>query len=221
MEKLNSALIIILSLAILLAVPAYLIPDPRINSTSKKFIKAMIEADAPERYCCGDVLFNISNSELVPAETIGVSATILENTRSYARVYVVAEMQMADGIDVGFYEIMLFKDKAWKVYSIHETLPYTISVSLPIKPRIDGIYEKCVYQLARGDGRLLAGPARTAYQIQDGIQGEITNFKTKISYNNKLVIAQHTYKYDGRDVKVLVHYYLTTDGYKVVSIQAL
>lgn len=67
----------------------------------------------------------------------------------------------------------------------------------------------------------MAGAARTAYKPQVGVKGEISDLQTEILFNNKLVVAKHSYVYDGRLVKVLAHYYMTSEGYKIVAIQAI
>ena len=221
MAKFKSIAIMIFSLAVILSVVALTVPDPRITTTSQNFIKALITAGEPEKYCCGEVLFQVKNSQLKPAESIDIKTMVTENTRNYAKVYIVAEMKLKDGVDVGFYEAELLKQDQWKVYSLKETIPQIMSFDLPVTVNVDYTFKKCVEDLSVGNTELLAGPAKTAYKVQTGVKGEITDLQTKILYNNKLVIAEHSYKYDGRPVKVLARYFKTTEGYKIVTIQAL
>ncbi|NLN49951.1 MAG: hypothetical protein GX154_12875 [Clostridiales bacterium] len=221
MAKLKSIIIMMLSLAIIFSISVFVIPDPRISITSRDFIEALITAEDPEKYCCGEVLYQVVNSKLEPAEALNVKTIVTENTGNYAKVYIVAEMRHSGGIDVGFYEAMLTKEDKWKVYALKETMPQIVALNLLVEPKINGLYEKCIADLAVGDADLLAGPARTAYKKQTGIKAEITDLQTETIYNNKLVIAKHSYKYDKRDVRVMVFYYPTTEGYKIVSVQAL
>lgn len=197
------------------------IPDPRITITSDKFIKALITDTDPEKYCAGEVLFKVKTREITPSEVVSVHSSVIDSTRKYARVYIVAEMKLKDGVDVGFYEAELIKEDEWEVYALRETLPKINSFSYPTKPDMGSIYEKSFSKITQGDASPLAGPARTSYKPQVGLKKEITNLQTEILYNNKLVIAKHSYIYDSRPVKSIVHYYMTSDGYKIVAIQSL
>lgn len=197
------------------------IPDPKITITSDKFIKALITDTDPEKYCIGEVLFKVKTREITPSKVISVRSSIIDCSRKYSRVYIVAEIKLKDGIDVGFYEAELIKDDEWKVYALRETMPRIDSFNLPGKPDMGSIYKESFYQFAQGDAAPLAGPARTSFKKLSGLKSEITNLQTQILFNNKLVIAQHTYNYDGRPVKVLTHYYKTSEGYKIVAIKSL
>ena len=221
MAKFKPIIIMAISLAVIITITILSIPDPCITTTSHNFVRALITADSPEDYCRGEVLYQVKNSTLNPAEVLDIKTIVTGNTHRYAKVYIVAEMKLQDGVDVGFYEAELVKEDKWEIYTLKETMPQIISFNLPTNPDIDNIYERCIANLSEGNSELLAGPARTAYKSQTGIKGEITGLQTEILYNNKLVIAKHTYMYGERLVKVLVHYYKTSEGYKIVSIQAL
>ena len=221
MAKFKSAIIIIISLLVIISVVVLTTPDPRITLTSYRFIEALVTDKTPEEYCCGDVLYKVKNTSSAPAEIIKTKTIVIDDTFRYARVYIEVEMKTASSVDVGFYEAELIKENNWKIYSLRETLPKVVSYSLPGHPQIGGVYKKCISNMTKGDNSLLIGPAKTAYKIPTDIGGEISNMKTEILYNNDLVVAKHVYKYDGREVKTLVHYYKTTEGYKIASIQAL
>ncbi len=217
--------LIILALLIVGGVAHYTVPDPRITATTNNFVTALLNNENPENYCTGDVLFRIKTRELSKATPVSIKTTLTDNSRDFGRVYIEAEIQLPDkSIDVGFYEAELIKDDGWKVYSFRETLPRTNSFSIPWNaPELGSFYEEVFKQLSKNNDSLLAGPAKTAFKNQPMLKTtpEIQDLTTEILYNSKLVIAKHTYTYDGRQVKVLAHYYKTVDGFKIVSMQAL
>lgn len=217
--------LIILAFLIVGGVAYNTVPDPRITIASENFIKALINNDGPEKYCTGDVLFRIKTREMFQATPLFIKTTLIDNSRNFGRVYIEAEIELPNkAIDVGFYEAELIKEDTWKVYSFRETMPRANSFSIPWNlPELDQFYKDVFKQLSQGDDSCLAGPAKTAFKSQPALETslEISALKTEILYNNKLVIAKHTYIYDQRQVKVLVHYYKTAAGYKIVSIQAI
>jgi hypothetical protein len=223
MDKLKNICVMLLPIILVISIAYFAIPDPRINMTSGRFIKALITNTNPETYCIGEVLYRIKTREIAPAEVISIETSVIDSSRNFARVYIVAEMKLEGEADVGFYEAELIKEDGWKVYALRETMPRVNSFSLPGKPDVEGIYEKCFSQMAQGDVSLLAGPARTAYKSQPALstKPEITDLQTEILYNNKLVIAKHSYTYDQREVRVVAHYYKTSEGYKIVAIQSI
>lgn len=221
MVKFKSTIIIAVALALVVLLAYTSVPDPRITMTSDKFIKALITDTDPEESCIGEVLFRVKTREITPSEVISVNSSVIDNSRSYARVYIIAEMKLEGGVDVGFYEAELIKEDGWKVYALRETMPKINSFSLPGKPDVGSVYEKSFSELSQGDISSLAGAARTAYKQQVGVKSKISNLQTEILFNNKLVVAKHSYVYDNRPVKVLAHYYKTSEGYKIVAIQAI
>lgn len=221
-KKYQSIIIIGIVLLLIAAVALIAVPDPGMTNTSNAFIKALITKKNPEKYCTGEVLYRVKTSKISPAKIISVQSTVIDSSKNYGKVYVVAEMEMDSVVDVGFYEAELIKDNGWKVFALRETMPRVNSFSLPFSaPDVGSFYKNSFSQISQGDASSLAGPARTAYQQQKGLKSEITDLKTKILYNNKVIIAVHSYIYDGRQVKVLVYYYKTTEGLKIVSIQNL
>lgn len=189
--------------------------------SDNKFIEALITDTNPEDYCTGEVLYRVSTRQTTASEVISVNSSVIDSSRNFARVYIIAEMRLEAGVDVGFYEAELIKEDGWKVYALRETMPRVDSFSLPGKPDVGSVYEKSFSELSQGDISSLAGAARTAYKPQVGVKGEISNLQTNVLFNNKLVVAKHSYVYDGRLVKVLAHYYMTSEGYKIVAIQAI
>lgn len=196
-----------------------------VQKVSKQFINALVAGDNPDQYCTGEVLYRLKTRQIVSSESevVSVKSTVIDKSQSYARVYIVAEMKLQDGVDVGFYEAELIKENGWKIYTLRETMPKMNSFSFPGKPDMDSIYKKSFSQISKGDITSLAGPAKTAYRSQPALnaKAEITDLETEILYNNKLVIAKHSYTYDQRKIKVLAHYYKTSEGYKIVAIQSI
>lgn len=225
MVRKKTIALIIIAFLIVGGVAYNTIPDPRITATSKNFVMALINNENPEEYCTGDVLFRIKTREIFQATPISIKATLTDNSKNFGRVYIEAEIELPDkNIDVGFYEAELIKEDTWKVYSFRETMPRANSFSIPWNlPELDQFYKDVFKQLSQGDDSSLAGPAKTAFKSQPALETspEISDLKTEILYNSKLVIAKHTYIYDQRQVKVLAHYYKTTAGHKIVSIQAI
>lgn len=223
MDKLKTVSIILLPLILVISIAYFSIPDPRITITSNKFIEAVITDTNPEDYCTGEILYRVSTRQITASEAILVKSSIIDSSRNFARVYIIAEMKLESGVDVGFYEAELIKEDGWKVYALRETMPRADSFNLPGKPDVGNIYEKSFLEMSQGDISSLAGAAKTAYKSQPALstKPEITNLETEILYNNKLVIAKHSYIYEQREIKVLAHYYKTSEGYKVVAIQSI
>lgn len=212
---------VIVALAIFIS-----LPDQAITENSEEFIVNLVENQNPEDYCLGDVLYRVATRETPTAEVLSISSLLIDHSKTFARVYIEVEMKLpGDIIDVGFYELELIKSPDWKVYSLRETMPRVQSFSWPqkdISGTIEQLYIDSFYQLSKGDISSLAGAARTAYKKQPPLKASsISDVKTEILYNNKLVIARHSYTCDSRPVSVLVNYYDTNDGYKIVAIQSI
>ncbi|WP_054697531.1 hypothetical protein [Syntrophomonas palmitatica] len=204
--------------------------DHTIEHTCNQFISALVENRQPVKYCSGEVLYKVKTRNIIKAKVISINTKVIDVSQKYARTYVETEIELSNGTsDVGFYEIDLFKDKeTWKVIALRETMP-NFKANIIQKPglqeAITRIYQDYFNMIGKKDTSLLAGPAKTAYEKQPQkpvLKGSIGNLQTKIVYaGKKLVIAEHEYQYDNRPVKVLVQYYLTGQGYKIVAVQLL
>lgn len=225
----NISIIILIS-AVLIAglILVTSIPNYTVQKVSKQFITALVEGNNPEQYCIGEVLFRVKTRETSKAEVLSISTVVIDKNRKFSRVYTEVEMLLPDkNVDVGFYEIDLIRDTEWKVFALRETMP-KVSVGIPksnLQELISDTYQEYFKKISQNDSSCLAGPARTAFEKQPqkiSLTGTISRLRTEIIFSgNKLVLARHDYRYDNRSVRVLVHYYLTDQGYKVVAVQSL
>lgn len=199
-----------------------------VQKVSKQFITALVEGDNPEQYCTGEVLFRVKTREIAKAEVLSISTVVIDKNKKFSRVYTEVEMLLPDkNIDTGFYEIDLFQDAEWKVFALRETMP-KVGVGIPkpnLQELISDVYQEYFNKISQNDSSCLAGPAKTAFAKQPqkiALTGTISDLQTEIIFSgSKLVLARHDYRYDNRSVNVLVHYYLTEQGYKVVAVQSL
>ncbi len=199
-----------------------------VQKASKQFITALVEGENPDRYCTGEVLFRVKTREIAKAEVLSISTVVIDKSRKFSRVYTEVEMLLPDkNIDVGFYEIDLIRDTEWEVFALRETLP-KVSVGVPksnLQVLLSDTYQEYFEKISQNDSSCLAGPARTAFEKQPQkivLTGAVSGLQTEIIFSgNKLVLARHDYHYDNRPVSVLVHHYLTEQGYKVVTVQSL
>ena len=199
-----------------------------VQKASKQFITALVEGDKPEQYCTGEVLFRVKTREIAKAEVLSISTVVIDKNKKFSRVYTEAKMLLPDkNIDVGFYEIDLIRDTEWKVFALRETMP-KVNVGVPksnLQELISDTYREYFEKISQNDSSCLAGPARTAFEKQPqkiALTGTISNLQTEIIFSgSKLILARHDYRYDSRSISVLVQYYLTEQGYKVVAVQSL
>ena len=225
----NISIIILIS-AVLIAglILVTSIPNYTVQKVSKQFITALVEGENPDRYCAGEVLFRVKTRETVKAEVLSISTVVIDKNRKFSRVYCEVEMLLPDKtIDVGFYELDLFHDVKWKVFALRETMP-KVGIRLPkphLQEMISDTYQEYFKKISQNDSSCLAGPAKTAFEKQPqkiALTGTISDLQTEIIFSgNKLVLARHDYRYDNRPISVLVQYYLTEQGYKVVAVQSL
>lgn len=225
----NISIIILIS-AVLIAglILVTSIPNYTVQKVSKQFITALVEGDNPEQYCTGEVLFRVKTREIAKAEVLSISTVVIDKNKKFSRVYTEVEMLLPDkNIDTGFYEIDLFQDAEWKVFALRETMP-KVGVGIPkpnLQELISDVYQEYFNKISQNDSSCLAGSAKTAFAKQPqkiALTGTISDLQTEIIFSgSKLVLARHDYRYDNRSVSVLVQYYLTEQGYKVVAIQSL
>lgn len=221
---------IILICAVLIASLALItnLSNYTVHKTCKQFITALVEGNNPEQYCTGETLFRVKTRETSKAEVLSISTVTLDKNKNFSRIYTEVEMLLPDkNIDIGFYEIDLIRDTEWKVFALRETMP-KIGVGIPkpsLQESINDTYREYFKKISQNDSSCLAGPAKTAFEKQPYkavLVGDISNLQSEIIFSgSKLVISRHDYSYDNRPVSVLVQYYLTKQGYKVVAIQSL
>ncbi len=199
------------------------IPNHQAKQASTAFIRALASGDDVTPYCAGEVLYRIKTRETNKAQVIGTWAQIIDRKNVFARSYVAVELMLSDKTaDAGFYELDVIKtETGWKVINARETMPRPIGISRPWQK--NNLAKQ--YQLLFSNPRqVVAGPARTAFEktptpkINDVPQG----ITTKIIFNgSNVVVAKHSYVFQKRKVNTLAHYYKTTQGWKIVAVQAL
>lgn len=226
---------IILTTALLLALIAptlifvFNLSQVEMKRCAADFITNLAENNHPEKYCTGEALYRVKTRNTSKARVVSVSTAVLDHSGEYGRVYAEVEMVLPDKAnEVSFYELDLVKSDSWKVYAVRETLPKIANIGHPGQgpvDEIDSVYREYFAKICEGDSSLLVGPALTAYEKQPQktkIDNLLSGLQTELIYHNgHLVVARHSYQYDNRAVKVIVHYYLTQQGYKIVSIAAI
>lgn len=159
--------------------------------------------------------------------------------RGWALAEAAVELLLPDGAaDAGWYALELAKgpDGRWRAASFRESssgAPCPGGVTLPVTGSAvrgaEAVFKGYVDALAAGDwqgaARFLAGPARAAHESSAAALGKGAPFGTVeglaskgLYRRGKLLVVEHRYALDGRDVVVAARYWKTSQGWKITGI---
>ncbi|MGB9849111.1 MAG: hypothetical protein ACPLSY_04715 [Moorellaceae bacterium] len=200
---------------------------------------ALCEGAARDAVLRGEAL-----KEKIPAGEITAEEYDATASGSLALVRAAVETATPDGgCDVGWFELELERmDKEWKVFSITQGRPPipredSIGMKLFLSRRKGAIPEEAcdafsayLNDLAAGRyreaARHLAGPALHAHTATGPVLGIAPLFKEvsaiewmRMAGDERTLVARASYTVDGREAAVVVTFYRTKNGWKVVEIE--
>ena len=207
---------------------------------AEAFVKALADADKElaSALAVGEAKFNLAGHQLQPVKLVGIQARWfdkgihLRNGQNWARVLVVAEIQLPNGdYDVSGYIVEMVRvDGQWKVYLAEpDRNPAAVSSRAVSSAELTGVFKNYASAAASADwpraASYLAGPARRAQEASKNILGPAGFFKEVLAVEAQILGQQKGvlpalvhYQVDGRPATVLVKFVSTQGGWKIGDI---
>ncbi|WP_153060775.1 hypothetical protein [Moorella stamsii] len=165
-----------------------------------------------------------------------ISTSVQALGHGWARVKATVELTLADGtVDVGWYELEFVREGGiWKVYSLKETAPRIEGYHMDRPGKGDmreaeavlkGYLEDLAAGRYREAARWLAGPALRKHLASAEVLGKgriIEQIRDLVlmplGSGDKVMLAEAGYRMGEKDVQVIVTFYRTALGWRIVVI---
>lgn len=200
-----------------------------LQQVSKQFITAVAQQEETEPYTTLQI-----NQDSKPAKVEKTYCTVSAYSPKWAKTVITVELTLADKTsDIGWYELELIKQEAWKVASINKISPkatgYTRRLIQNDREDIEKVFIQYLTMIQKADYQssieCLAGPAREAHEKYADQLGseplikEVSDVQSNVLWNNgRYAILDFKYDVDGRNAAVQAGFYKTKQGWRLVTI---
>lgn len=204
----------------------------KIELAAAEFLKSVATGDTGKINAVGEALWKIKTSDKLPkSDVLDIKFHTSNFSRKWARTKAVLELRLSDNsVTVNWYELDLIKDKRnWKVIAVREAMPIASGIGgVDDIDELTGIFKEYCSALGEQNQNkslfFLAGPARTAQERSSSRfpTGKFEQIKITPLYGTKtFAVTKASYLIDRRPVSSLISFYKTTQGWKIVAVQAL